>query len=173
MALKPIWMGFLFVASLCPLFARGDTIYLKNGRQIQGINPIRQNGKVSFETAAGSMSVPESLVDHIVSGDVPIAPQRSSNSAATDLQMAPPSSNAVDSASVLQSILRDGAVDERALTQIDSTAAAGGAAGFARAIAAESGSRWAIFITMDTPTSSRSTSPEPQSSRFSTASLAP
>ena len=136
-AIWPIWIGLL-VGGLCPLFARADTIYLKNGRQIQATNTVRQNGKVSFETAAGSMSVPESLVDHIVSGDVPIAPQRSSNSAAADLQMAPPSSNAVDSASVLQSILRDGAVDERALTQIDSTAAAGGAAGLARAIAAES-----------------------------------
>src|SRR5437660_12105435 len=94
MALKPIWMGFLFVASLCPLFARGDTIYLKNGRQIQGINPIRQNGKVTFETTAGTMSVPESPVDHIVSGVPPLAPQRTWNSCAAQLQIAPPSSRA-------------------------------------------------------------------------------
>jgi len=136
MALKPIWMGFLFVASLCPLFARGDTIYLKNGRQIQGINPIRQNGKVTFETTAGTMSVPESLVDHIVSGVPPIAPQRSLNSAAAELQMAPPSSS--DGASALQSILRNGAIDERALAQIDARASTGAADARARAAETES-----------------------------------
>ena len=136
-ALQPIWVG-LFAACLCPLFARADTIYLKNGRQIQATNTVRQNGKVTFETAAGTMSVPESVVDHIVSGDVPIAPQKGSNSAAADLQMAPPSSDASDAASVLQSILRNGVIDERALAQIDASAATGAAGALARAIEAES-----------------------------------
>jgi Tetratricopeptide repeat len=136
-AIRPIWIGLL-VAGLCPLVARADTIYLKNGRQIQATNTVRKNGKVSFETAAGTMSVSESLVDHIVTGDVPIAPQRASNSAAADLQMAPPSANAVDAASVLQSILRDGAIDERALGQIDAKAATGAPDAVARAAEAES-----------------------------------
>ena len=48
-ALKPIWLGLL-AAGLCSLFARADTIYLKNGRQIQATNTVRQNGKVTFET---------------------------------------------------------------------------------------------------------------------------
>src|SRR5438445_813907 len=95
----------LLVALLSPLFAQADTIYLKNGRQIQGTNAVKQNGKVTFETAAGTMSVPESLVDRIVSGDPPIAPQTNSNSAAAELSMAPPSSSSPDSASVLQLIL--------------------------------------------------------------------
>jgi tetratricopeptide (TPR) repeat protein len=135
-ARQPIWIGVL-VAGLCPLFARADTIYLKNGRQIQATNTVRQNGKVTFETAAGTMSVSESLVDHIVTGDVPIAPQKGSNSAAADLQMAPPSSNAVDAASVLQSIVRDGAIDERALSEIDANAQTGADGAVARATAAE------------------------------------
>ena len=113
----------LLVALLSPLFAQADTIYLKNGRQIQGTNAVKQNGKVTFETAAGTMSVPESLVDRIVSGDPPIAPQTNSNSAAAELSMAPPSSSSADSASVLQSILRDGALDQQALAQIDARAA--------------------------------------------------
>ena len=120
---------FFALTLLClfPLFAHADTIYLKNGRQIQATNTVRKNGKVTFETAAGTMSVPESVVDHIVSGDVPIAPQKGSNSAAADLQMAPPYSDAADAASVLQSILRNGAIDERALAQIDAGAATGAA----------------------------------------------
>ena len=127
-------MGLL-VASLCPLFARADTIYLKNGRQIQGTNAVRQNGKVTFETAAGTLSVPESLVDRIVSGGPPIVAQRSSNSAAAELSMAPPSS---DVAPALQSILRDGAIDQEALARIDSKASTHAADALARAAEAES-----------------------------------
>src|SRR5260370_29500954 len=84
------------------------------------------------------MSVPESAVDHITSGDAPIMPQKGSNAAAADLQMAQPSWNAVDAASVLQSILRNGAIDERAVAQIDASTATGDAEALARATAAES-----------------------------------
>jgi len=128
----------LLVALLSPLFAQADTIYLKNGRQIQGTNAVKQNGKVTFETAAGTMSVPESLVDRIVSGDPPIAPQTNSNSAAAELSMAPPSSSSADSASVLQSILRDGALDQQALAQIDARAATRAPDALSRAAEAES-----------------------------------
>src|SRR5207245_938673 len=127
----------LLVALLSPLFARADTIYLKNGRKLEGTNTVKQNGKVTFETPAGTMSVPESLVDRIVSGDPPIGPQRSSNSAAAELSMAPPSSSA-DSASALQAILRDGALDQQALAQIDARAATRAPEALARAAQAES-----------------------------------
>jgi tetratricopeptide (TPR) repeat protein len=130
-----MWMGLL-VASLCPLFACADTIYLKNGRQIQGTNAVRQNGKVTFETAAGTMSVAESSVDRIVSGDPPIAPQRGSNSAAAEMSMAPPAST--DAAPALQSILRNGAIDQEALAQIDAKASTRAADAVARAAQAES-----------------------------------
>jgi tetratricopeptide (TPR) repeat protein len=118
-ALKPIWMAFL-LTSLCPLFVHADTIYLKNGRQIQGTNVVRQNGKVTFETSAGTMSVPESLVDRISNGDSPIAPQRGSHSALAEFSMAPPPSS--DAAPALPSILRNGAIDQEALAQIDARA---------------------------------------------------
>jgi tetratricopeptide (TPR) repeat protein len=133
--LKPIWMALL-VASWCPLFACADTIYLKNGRQIQGTNPVRQNGKVTFETAAGTMSVAESSVDRIVSGDPPIVPQRSPNSALAELSIAPPASS--DAAPAMQSILRNGAIDQEALAQIDAKASTRAADALARAAEAES-----------------------------------
>ncbi len=133
--LKPIWAG-LAAACLCAFLARADTIYLKNGRQIQATNIVRQNGKVTFETSAGTMSVPESLVDRILSGAPPIAPQKGANSAAAELQMAPPSPASADSASILQSIVQNGGINEQALAQIDANASAGGAA-LVRAIAAE------------------------------------
>ena len=134
-AFKPIWTGLL-LASLCSLFAYADTIYLKNGRQIQGTNTVRQNGKVTFETSAGTMSVPEALVDHIVSGEPPIGPQKSASAAAAELSMAPPSSS--DTAPTLQSILRNGAIDQDALAQIDAKASTHNADALIRAAEAES-----------------------------------
>lgn len=137
-ALKPIRIG-LFAASLAfalSVSLRADTIYLKNGRQIQGTNTVRQNGKVSFETAAGSMSVPESLVDRIVSGDPPITSQRNASSAPPELSMSPPSSS--DTGPALQSILRNGAIDDQALAQIDAKTSTHAPDALARAAQAES-----------------------------------
>jgi tetratricopeptide (TPR) repeat protein len=133
-AAKPIWAGVV-LALVWPLFAYADTIYLKNGRQIQGTNTVRQNGKVTFETAAGTMSVPEALVDRIVNGDPPIRPQRSARSGAAELSIAPPSSS--DAAPTLQSIIRNGAIDEEALDQIDAKASTHSADTLARAAEAE------------------------------------
>src|SRR5207245_9792363 len=73
-----------------------------------------------------------------ICGDPPIAPQTSSNSAAAELSMAPPSSSGADSASVLQSILRNGALDQQALAQIDARAATRTPEALARAAEAES-----------------------------------
>ena len=133
-ALKPLWTGLL-LAVACSLFAHADTIYLKNGRQIQGTNTVRQNGKVTFETAAGTMSVPEALVDHIVSGDPPIGPQKNRGAAPEELSMAPPSSH--DAVPALQSILRNGSIDQEALAQLDAKASTHNADAMARAAEAE------------------------------------
>jgi len=135
---KSVRMG-IFAAILT--FAIGgilnaDTIYLKNGRQIQATNTVRQNGKVTFETAAGTMSVPESLVDRIVAGDTPIAPQSSSNSGAADLHMSPPPSS--DTAPALLLIVRNGAINQAALEQVDAKALTHAADAVARAVEAES-----------------------------------
>jgi tetratricopeptide (TPR) repeat protein len=133
-ALRPIWSGLL-LASLCPFFVRADTIYLKNGRQIQGTNVVRQSGKVTFETAAGTMSLPEALVDRIVKGEPPIGPQKSSPSAVAELSMAAPSSG--DLAPTPQSILKNGAIDQDALAQIDAKTSTHSADALARAAEAE------------------------------------
>src|SRR5579864_5077389 len=124
LAFRPFRVG-VFLASLA--FAvmsslRADTIYLKNGRQIQGSNTTRQNGKVTFETAAGMMSLPESAVDRISKDDSQVvASQATSNSAAAVLIMTPPPPVGPDAAqaAVLRSIVRDGAIDEEGLAELD------------------------------------------------------
>src|SRR5579864_4222792 len=87
LAPRPIRIG-VFVASLAFAVTANlpaDTIYLKNGRQIQGSNTARQNGKVTFETAAGMMSVPEAAVDRVVRDNFDAPSQGTSNSTAAAL----------------------------------------------------------------------------------------
>ena len=141
LALKPIRIA-LFVASLALAVTpnlRADTIYLKNGRHIQGSNTTRQNGKVTFETAAGMMSLPEAAVDRVIRDNFDAPSQGTSNSTAAALTMAPPTSAGPDApASALRAIVRDGVLDEEGLAEIDAKTATHEVADMARAIQAES-----------------------------------
>lgn len=95
-ALRSIGIGllaaFLGLAPAASLLA--DTIYLKNGRQIQASNIVRQEGKLTFDTEGGEVTVSESLVDRIESDDpgrAPITiskPQAAHNAAPSSRQMA-------------------------------------------------------------------------------------
>lgn len=75
-ALRSIRIGllavFLGLAPAAGLLA--DTIYLKNGRQIQASNIVRQEGKLTFDTDGGEVTLSESLVDRIESDDPGRAP---------------------------------------------------------------------------------------------------
>ena len=53
--------------------ARADKIVLKNGRRIVAISARVDGDKVTYETSAGELSLPKSIVDHIEKGgDVPM-----------------------------------------------------------------------------------------------------
>ena len=142
-ALKSTGIG-LFAASLAFALSvnlRADTIYLKNGRQLQGTNTVRKDGKVTFETRSGTMSVSESAVDRVVRDDSGAAPEASSNSSAAALSMAPPAEGGGPEsapASILKSILREGVIDDEAVAQIDAKAATNAPGDIAHAIEAES-----------------------------------
>ena len=75
-ALRSIRIGllaaFLGLAPAAGLLA--DTIYLKNGRQIQASNIVRQEGKLTFDAEGGEVTLSESLVDRIESDDPGHAP---------------------------------------------------------------------------------------------------
>jgi tetratricopeptide (TPR) repeat protein len=58
----PLCAGLCFV--LTP-DAGADTIVLKNGRKIVAANVTEADGKVTYQTPAGEMSIPQSIVDHI------------------------------------------------------------------------------------------------------------
>ena len=53
---------------LCPTSARADKIVLKNGRQIVAFHVVEDGDKIRYETTAGELSIPKSIVDHIERG---------------------------------------------------------------------------------------------------------
>jgi tetratricopeptide (TPR) repeat protein len=57
--------SFLAISS-----AAADTIVLKNGRRIVADHVTQSDGKVSYQTPAGEMSIPQSIVDHIDKDDL-------------------------------------------------------------------------------------------------------
>src|SRR5712692_3388260 len=54
------------LAAASPRSASADTIYLKNGKKIAATHVVQENGQVSYETSAGRLSLPVSIVDKVV-----------------------------------------------------------------------------------------------------------
>jgi tetratricopeptide (TPR) repeat protein len=60
----------LWLAVLTSSLSLADTIYLKNGRQIEGKVSFEDARQVAYEIEGGEFSIPRSLVDHIEKGPV-------------------------------------------------------------------------------------------------------
>jgi len=56
--------------SLAVSAASADTIVLKNGRRIVASNVVEANGRVSYETPAGELAIPQSIVARIERNDL-------------------------------------------------------------------------------------------------------
>jgi tetratricopeptide (TPR) repeat protein len=117
----------LVLALVCALPAFADKIILKNGRTIVASNVHEDGDKVRYETSAGELSLPKSIVDHIEKGG--FVPTTSPAAAAASLNLAPPpveapvaSGNAgeIDAAAV-----HDGAVDRNYIAKMESDASGG------------------------------------------------
>ena len=124
------------IALLC-LFAAeraaaGDTIVLKNGRRIVALSAVMEGDKVRYQTAAGELSLPKSIVDHIEKGGGQFAD--TAPSSAANLAIAPPAmeSNAA-SAAVESEVVHDGAIDRNFLGTVEAEARSGGRAATDRA----------------------------------------
>src|SRR5580704_12458234 len=99
-----------------------DTIVLKNGRHIEAENVEVTDGWVSYDTPAGRMSLPDSIVAHIVREPQGQGTSGSSsgtgtlNDRAANLAIAPPENLAgASSSEAVSAVLHDGAVDRDAL----------------------------------------------------------
>ena len=102
-----------------------DTIVLKNGRRIVAMNVREEGDKVTYETAAGELSLPKSIVDHIErGGGVPMAD--SPAAAAASLAITPPALAAPSGGSEIENgAVHDGAIDRDYIAKLESAARGG------------------------------------------------
>ena len=106
--------------------ARADTIVLKNGRRIVALSVREEGDKVIYETSAGELSLPKSIVDHIEKGgEVPIAD--SPAAAAANLAITPPAVQATGVGTEIESAaVHGGSIDRDYIAKLEGAARAGG-----------------------------------------------
>jgi tetratricopeptide (TPR) repeat protein len=105
--------------------ARADTIVLKNGRRIVASNVREEGDKVKYETSAGELSLPKSIVDHIEKGGgVPMGD--SPAAAAANLAITPPAMAATSESTEIESgAVHDGAIDRQYIAKLEGAAKGG------------------------------------------------
>jgi len=120
-----LFTGLCF-ACLLPGVARADTIYLKNGRKITASHVVLENGQVGYETSAGHLSLPSSIVDRVVREATSLdSTAGTAADRAANLPLAPP--NAAVTAGnddAARSAVRDGSIDLNLLAKLESEATA-------------------------------------------------
>src|SRR5215475_4053419 len=119
--LRAMGVATLLVASLAAS-ALADTIVLKNGKRIVALSVVEDGDKVRYETAAGQLSLPKSIVDHIERGPVGVMPD-SPAAAAANLAIAPPVFES--DAEVENATVHDGSIDRNYLSHVESEARSG------------------------------------------------
>ncbi len=120
-------------ALLATAEARADKIVLKNGRTIVAYSVVEDGDKVRYETRAGQLSLPKSIVDHIERGGL-MPMMDSPAAAAANLQVNPPEMEPnADSAEIDHGAVHDGAIDREFIAKVEGEAHSGSAAANERA----------------------------------------
>ena len=104
-----------------------DTIVLKNGKRIIALTAAIEGDKVRYETAAGSLTLPKSIVDHIEKGtgipaDIMGAPP-------SGLVITPPAMESPAGKTEIESrTVHDGGIDRNYIAKLENQARFGGRA---------------------------------------------
>ena len=114
--------AFLFVCGR----AAGDTIVLKNGRRIIAMSVVEDGDKVRYQTSAGELSLPKSIVDHIEKGGA--LPLDAPGAGAANLAITPPAMDVPEGGGgeVEHAAVHDGAVDRGYIAKAEGEARSGG-----------------------------------------------
>jgi tetratricopeptide (TPR) repeat protein len=120
------FLAGLCLAGLIPGIASADTIYLKNGRKITATHVVQENGQVGYETEAGHLSLPASIVDHVVREADSLAPTAGTASdRAANLPIAPPSvAVTAGNQEAARAAVRDGSINISMLAKLETEATA-------------------------------------------------
>lgn len=129
----------LVLASVAGSGVCADTIYLKNGRKITAPHVVQDHGQVSYETSAGWLSLPLSIVDRVAHDDSsPISTAGTPADRAANLPIAPPGAVAPASREAAAAAVKDGSIDVSLLDRLESEATSNpSASAIARVVAAE------------------------------------
>lgn len=133
-------LALVSLASALPAGVFADTIYLKSGRKITATHVVEENGQVSYETPAGKLSFPASIVDRVVrDGSSPISTAGTRGDRAANLPIAPPSAlSAPPGDAAAGAAVRDGSIDRDLLARLESDATSNPSpTAVARVVAAE------------------------------------
>jgi hypothetical protein len=112
------------LAVVLPGVVCADTIYLKNGKKISASQVVQEDGQVSYETSAGRLSLPASIVDKVVHEVEAVnSTSGASRDKAANLPIAPPNDLTRSSSDeVTRAAVRDGSVDNSLLGKLESEA---------------------------------------------------
>ncbi len=114
------------VLLLVALDSRADIIVLKNGGRISATNVVEEGGRVSYETAAGRLSVRKELVDRIERGPAGLAPGGFGESGGS-VTVAPPQVNSGQGYDdVAKATVRGGSIDRAYLARLENEAQSSG-----------------------------------------------
>ena len=118
---------FLAGMLVCATPTLADKIVLKNGRLIVANNVKEDGDKVRYETSAGELSIPKSIVDHVEKGGL-MPMMASPAEAAANLSMAlPPAEATANAAEIDQAAVHDGAIDRDYIARLEGVARGGNA----------------------------------------------
>jgi tetratricopeptide (TPR) repeat protein len=107
--------------------ALADKIFLKNGRTIVAYSVVEDGDKIHYETSAGQMTLPRSIVDHVEKGGL-MPMMESPAAAAANLVIAPPAMEPnANVAGLDANVVHDGAVDRGYVSKLEDDARNGGA----------------------------------------------
>ncbi|HXN23163.1 MAG TPA: hypothetical protein VOA41_10540 [Candidatus Dormibacteraeota bacterium] len=100
--------------------ANADTIVLKNGRRISGFQVVEEMGKVAYETSAGRLTLPKSIVDHVEYDGM--VPQEFGKSSPIELLLTPKTEAALADDEITRATVHDGAIDRGYIAKLENEA---------------------------------------------------
>src|SRR3989454_10423476 len=107
---RAVFLSVSLLLCAAPIFA--DTIVLKNGRRIVALYAVEEGDKVRYETSAGQLTLPKSIVDHIERGGV--IDVHGAGKEATQLAITPPAAAAtIPGDEIARGAVHDGSIDRR------------------------------------------------------------
>ena len=113
---------------LAPCLASGDTIVLKNGRRIVAAAVTEEGDRVSYETPAGRLSLPRSIVARIEHNDLAPSAAGDGSSPGVALTITPPQvDSSEDYGRVARAAVHDGSIDLAYLARVENESRFGNA----------------------------------------------